>query len=234
MNTKQILLATLVVMMLFAVAPMASAGNGTVNNPYEILYIGWAWEYEGWGADESMGHVANAQFNVPINTQFNRTILDENGDPVTYYFNHTYIALDMMNTSTVPQPVINEIMNWTGHASLPARHKVADVVVVDMFFGNLTNQWNPNFVGVFNYFNTSNTRLVSVFAEEVEEINGTFVPVQSWAPANFVVKDLSIFTSPATIFSNAWFVGLYQSGATSTNADWSDYMTICGYIAPYI
>jgi len=205
MKFSKILMTALVVMMVFAVAPLASAGDGTQADPFEVLYIGWSYG----PAFTSMGYVANgsASFNDG-----------------TTYFNHKYIDFDYTDanqTSPMGFYIIPEYVSEYVAGSSP------DIVIVDMFFSNatldpLTDTYYSNltFVEALATLKKAHpdTKFVSVFSAEVDAHG---VSVQSWAPCYFDYRDELQYTTQVSTFSVV-FDG-YISQVSPWTADWYDY-----------
>lgn len=207
MKLSKVLLAALAVMMIFAIAPLASAGTGTVDDPYEVLYVGWSWEY-GTMAGQSMGY-----FNGAAGHDISDTAFEVDGN----YFHHVYVDLDTFYNPVVPSELYDENSTYW--------EQDYDMVVVDMLFSQYLNPGNAEFVNALDAkFNGTGTKMVSVFSEDY--MTGT-----SYAPVYFDVRDTEEESAPLTAFADEFFYALDFSGATSFSATWDQYETICGMIA---
>lgn len=207
MKLTKILMAAFLVMMVFAVAPLASAGTGTQADPYEVLYVGWSWEYES-ASGQSMGY-----FNGAAEYGISDTIFEVGGD----YFHHVYVDLDTFYNPVVPSELYDENSTYW--------EQDYDMVVVDMLFSAYLNPGNADFVDALDEkFNETGTKMVSVFSEDY--LTGT-----SYAPAYFDVRDTENESAPLTAFADEFLNALSESGANSFSATWSQYTEICDMIA---
>lgn len=206
MKLTKILMAAMLVMLVFAVTP-AAAGSGTQADPYEVLYVGWSWEY-GTTAGQSMGY-----FNGAAEHNVSDTTFEVEGN----YFHHVYVDLDTFYNPVVPSELYDENSTYW--------EQDYDMVVVDMLFSQYLNPGNADFVNALGAkFNGTGTKMVSVFSEDY--MTGT-----SYAPAYFDVRDTEEESAPLTAFADEFFYALGESGATSFSATWNQYETICGMIA---
>ncbi|MDR2945094.1 MAG: hypothetical protein LBU81_08500 [Methanosarcinales archaeon] len=114
MKVNKMFLAALAVMMIFAVAPLASAGTGTEDDPYTVLYVGY--EYPGFytsmiDADVDSEVVSNVttgnivyyettytQIDYDVNYLPTPASLDAAADVVTTSGGYDYLITDMAFT----------------------------------------------------------------------------------------------------------------------------------------
>ena len=202
MNYKKILMAAIAVMMIFSIAPLASAGSGlTEDDPIEILYIGWQWEYGGMNGT-SMGHFPGA-----TDYWISDYVFEMGG----VWFKHTYLELDTFN-----DPYFGNLNGsfWAADYNL---------LIVDMFFSETMNSWNTYFLDTLEAnFENSSTLTVSIFSED-------YLTGESAAPLYFDVRDTPADTVPS-VFSETFFEALDESEASVLYADWDMYTFILSEI----
>jgi len=140
------------------------------------------------------------------------------GDPTGdhYAVTYTYVNLrtfDYIGIHSVPSAVVRTVEGFNG-----------DLLIVDMFFSTIMNSREPAF-----YLATVTSdaeRKVSIFSE-----NST--THLSAAPPGFDVRDTVAQSHPGN-FTDAFFVGLEESGATAFVATWDDFIEILSYSLPEV
>lgn len=208
MKLSKVLLAALAVMMIFAIAPLASAGSGeSADDPIEIVYVGWSWTYPGWGGDASMGdpESSTAVSNLVVDATNRSKTFDfvvTNQDFEDVYYRQHYIDLDTWNyaaNNSVPAYATNAV-NALDY----------DILVVDMFFSPVMDAREPAFYNAtVNASNAAGITTVSVNSAD-------YTTNASSAPANFNYRD----TSGDAAWHNALAAGNANSMNTSFDDNW--------------
>ena len=200
-NSTKILTA-LVVMMFFAIAPLASAGDGTYNDPFTVLYVGYIYE-NGLYIDMVGGDVALSEVisNVSINE-----------DIVYYKTAYTSINYDVFFFPT------SESLD---NSSKAVEEGTYDYLIVDMAFTDFSYDTVGGVAGPIDtarghFYNVTNASTI-INKASIYSDNGS----ASFAPSSFAFRDqLGFSPLPHTTFATRMDDGLAAIGFGSTLADY--------------
>jgi len=206
MKYDKMLLAALAVMLVFAIAPMASAGTGTYNDPYTVLYVGYSYE-EGLYTD---------MVGAPMpTTGINSSISKNSG--VTIYYNTSYTSIDYDN-NYLPIPAslyssADAVTNAAGYDYL-----IVDMAYTGYSYGDEDIDDAREFF--YDVTNASNiTHKASIYSNDV---------FGSYAPDSFNYRDtLAYSTTNPTFFTGRINTGLNVIGF-GTSVD--DYKVLLSYL----
>lgn len=224
MKFAKILVAALLVMLVFAVAPAAAEGSGTQADPYVVYYVGWSWNFDEWGMGNgtSMGNGSAALGNWTTYGSYSDVYT---GDVIavtsnktgnvgnTVYYKHVYADLDTMwydGTNGVPSHVTN-LVSSVGY----------DYMFVDMFYSDYMNNQNAANAAFVTATAGAPAHKASIFSLNY---NNT-----SDAPANFEFRD-NLANSGTSQFASDVNAGLTVSGASATSANFAQYQTVLSYL----
>ncbi|WNY28992.1 hypothetical protein MmiEs2_12050 [Methanimicrococcus stummii] len=173
MKYSKMLLAALAVMMIFAVAPLASAEKGDINDPYTVLYVGY-----------NMPGAYTDMLGGPV--VLSNVISDITGNPV--YYTTAYVAIEY-NASYIPTSAsINAAADAVNNSS--ADILIADMAYTDYDYGGAISTAQANFKNASCSSNI--TYKASIYSD-----NGTASP----APPCFDFKDKMAYSNPLNSFA---------------------------------
>ena len=188
MKISKILLVTLAVMFVLGFSPLASAGDGSISDPYTVLYIGWTW-----GDPEandpalggtSMGNGSETIIQVPSHGL--------NASSKYIYYEHIYVDIEY-DDFFVPVNNGSDIIVATDLVE----NSTYDYLFVDMFYLPLAYV-NPDVQPAYNNFFNATSNVSAHTASMYSNPADT--------PPNFEFKnELGFFPTQFAIdFNNAF------------------------------
>lgn len=205
MKISKIFLAVFTVMLILAGTSIASAGDGTIGDPYTVIYIGY--NMPGMYMDMCGLAGGSGLYDVVSNVSGNL------GNDV--YYDVTYNTIDY-NSMYLPIP--GSIDNCT---ALVTASSTADYLIVDMAFSdyNYDNGTGPIDTARASFFTVCNNsnigKTASIYSDDGSK---------SLAPPNFDFRDKAAYSGIITTFITRMTNGLNANNGAPTFEDLLSYL----------